>query len=168
MEQVLGLTSASKDINGILTLLSGNSGWNQLNGMKVLDLACGTEFDTYGRPGYFPYFARLCAQNGAQVIGVDIGYPSENDAKLFTHLQADIATRVKKGTLVNLPDLAGQEFDIVHSRKFACLSPDPILEKMLKRWNMDTGEFRRLLIDQAKGFLRPGGVLSIEDHLIQN
>lgn len=131
--------------------------WSLLNGANVLDIGAGSHLN--GDNGA-PWFARICAVNGANVVIADILPQSEADQKLFESIiDEDIIPSVMSGQLAQLPQLQGRMFEIIHSMNLIGFNPDPGLERELKRQGINLAKFESCLVQQSKDLLTEGGVM---------
>ena len=131
--------------------------WGELKGKKVLDLGSGSAL---GDPEWQPYFARLCANNGASVTAVDIRHQAESDAKLFKAIIADMIPYVMQG---NLRDLVGEEkYDVIHSSEFVGVNPAAELQLMAYESNFPLDDFEKKLFNQCIDLLAEGGIIFLD------
>jgi SAM-dependent methyltransferase len=130
-----------------------------LHGLRVLDIGCGSSFNTAevdaNRGLWSPWFLRACAELGANGVGIDIG--DNYDEEPFTFYQVDLR---QTGALDFLPSAS---FDFIHCTN---LFNSPHLIHNLRYG--DT-EQRKLMIEkiltQIRRLFVPGGGLYIETEL---
>jgi len=157
--QELGLHTTWLTIETLLEAWTGNYSpdWSVLNGANVLDIGAGSYLN--GDHGA-PWFARVCAVNGARVVVTDILPQSEVDIKLFEAIiDEDIIPPVLAGQFAQLPQLQGRTFDIIHSMNLVGFNPDPRLEGALNNLGVRLSEFEESLVRQTRALLNTGGVM---------
>lgn len=134
----------------------------KIRGLKVLDLACGTDFySDLGRKAE-PWFCRTLCHLGVGVTGVDIKYPKSavNGVEDWRFVQMDL-TRPK--------DLQrhfrDRTFNVVHSNAF--LEMVGIPESRARQLSsMDKVSYERLvlsLLKETRRMLKAGGKAVIND-----
>lgn len=163
-----GINIAASDIDTALTFRYGKSNWKKLRGLRILDLACGSEKTprTKNPEGWPPHFCRLCANNGAIVFGIDIYPASEADSKIYTHVQTDLVATAMDWQLPNLPAINGIQFDIIHSRLFLLDSyQSRDYSHSLATANVITWDFEPVLLVQLKQMLVQGGIALLEENV---
>ena len=90
----------------------------------ILDIACGsTENPVYGS-WLQPWLSRWFAQQGASVIGLDIGTASAEDHMLYHHIQTDLRTFEWQRLTTETP------FDIVVCNGLLGNTPSPTLMQL--------------------------------------
>jgi len=137
--------------------------WSELKGKKVLDLASGSALNP---PDWRPYFARICANNGASVTAVDIISQAGSDKSLLHGVTTDLVSAVMTGRLGQVVE--GVNFDVIHSSSFIGANPSPELQERLERFRIKEGDFRQALLDQSLSFLSEGGIISFDERDFAN
>ena len=134
-----------------------------LEGSNILDLASGSEYyRDFFLQGWPPFFARLCAVNGANVIAIDICNQTELDQQLFACVKLDLIDAVMNSTLGNNPFLEGKNFDIIYCSNFVGGNPVPYLERDLVGVGIKQEGFERKLFSQCSNLLSEGGVMTLD------
>lgn len=138
-----------------------NPDWSLLNGADVLDIGAGSYLNgDYGSP----WFARVCAVNGARVVVADMLPQSEADIRLFDEvITEDIIPIVMSRNLAQLSQLQGRQFDIIHSHNLIGVNSDPELETSLKNQGITLEEFERNLAQQLRALLKERGVIYLDN-----
>lgn len=154
----IAINNTGLDLEVLMKKWKGEDSWRELEGKKVLDLASGSGL---GQPQWQPFFARLCANNGAIVTAVDILPQTGSDKKLFHGVITDIVKTVMGGRLSQVVE--NINFDIIHSSSFVGVNPSPELQERLERLKIREGDFRQALLDQSFGLLSEGGIISLDE-----
>jgi SAM-dependent methyltransferase len=150
---------------------SPSESWERASGLRVLDVGCGSVYvhELWNGPSISakPYFARMMGANGAIVTGIDIHPGSDEDEGLYRHIVKDIITPVVEGRFGQLPEFAGQQFDIIHSARLMgkdVVTEDPGFANALwQNHHMSSGKFRESFIGQAYGLLAEGGLIRLDE-----
>lgn len=146
--------AAGLNLENLMKKWKGKDSWGELQGKRVLDLASGSTKDSK----YKPYFARLCAFNGADVTVVDINPQSESDPRI-SGVTADIISAVMGKRLAELLDF--KKYDVIHSFSFIGFNPPLEVLKRLDELKVADEDFERELFTQAFDLLEEGGVISL-------
>lgn len=132
--------------------------WEVLKGRRVLDIgsgsAIGKEFV------WHPYFARLCAVNGAKVTALDISPQSDLDAELFHGITVDLIPIVVEGRLAEILD--EREYDFIHSSEFVGVNPAGELQVLEMNSSFSVRDFEGRLFAQCSALLSEGGVMCLD------
>jgi SAM-dependent methyltransferase len=145
---------AGLDLENLMRRWKEKDSWGQLQGKRVLDLASGSTND----PKFKPFFARLCAFNGADVTVVDINPQSESDPKI-SGVTADIIAAVVEGKLTEL--LGFKKFDVIHSSSFIGFNPPMEVLQKLDELKIAEEDFEKEFFNQTFDLLEEGGALSL-------
>lgn len=161
-EVMLDILTFALQIDAIMEVKTGKNDWSGLAGATVLDLGCGSAYTprTMHYEGWPPYFAKLCASNGATVYGIDLHDADEFDAQQYIHITTDLVPWVVGEGLGAIPEIAGLRFDIIFSHLLDPGSRD--LARVLEKHRIRYAVFRAKLEQQAKALLTPGGILYLE------
>lgn len=135
--------------------------WSCLQGAKILDVGSGSSGNLLTQP----YFARLCAVNGAVVMAIDQGFWSDLDQKLFSSISVDIVPYILEDRLVDIEGLDAGSFDIVNSTNFIGSNPDPNIFEGLKRRRQKVPDiyiFENIAAAQMTTLLADGGIVDVD------
>lgn len=109
---------------------------------------------------WHPYFARLCAVNGAKVTALDIRPQSDLDAELFHSIPVDLIPVVTEGRLAEILD--EKEYDFIHSSEFVGVNPAGELLALEMNSNFSVPDFEGRLFEQCSDLLAEGGVMYLD------
>jgi hypothetical protein len=137
--------------------------WQELKGLRVLDLASGSGNSHDGYGTWYPHFSRLCAINGANVVAIDVNPQRGLDETMFAWAQEDLVDVVLNGGLKSMPILQEKEFDIIHSANFVGTNFFPELPTQLSQHGVSMPDFEKTFAQQAKALLTEGGVIFLGD-----
>ncbi|HKC14954.1 MAG TPA: hypothetical protein VKC89_03295 [Patescibacteria group bacterium] len=152
------ISNAGFDLESLIRRWKGKrDSWEEIKGKKVLDLASGSA----AASKWQPYFARLCANNGALVTVVDKLPQVGRDKELFRGITTDLVLTVMGE---NLAEVVGQEeYDVVHSINFIGASPSPELLQELRVLHIKEEDFHMAFSRQAFSLLAEGGVMYLDE-----
>lgn len=154
----IAINNTGLDLEVLMKKWKGEDSWGELEGKKVLDLASGSGL---GQPQWQPFFARLCANNGAIVTAVDILPQTGSDKKLFHGVTADLIPAVMERKLSEI--VGNERFDIIHSYSFIGFNPSPDLLERLEELKITEIDFVKVLLDQSLNLLTEGGIISLDE-----
>lgn len=140
--------------------IDGNRSFNIVKYWRILDVGCGS-FATL-RMGYGdwgPWFCLLCAQNGADVTGLDLN-SSTKDGDGYEHIQVDLVPDILGGKLAKINGVRGK-YDVVHASN---LIGAPDLNETLPI-NIGYDEFVKRLRKQGYGITKRNGIMDIEGEM---
>lgn len=150
---------AESKLEEILYHWTGKRDYGPLRGSHVLDLASGS----VDSPGNWPpYFSRISARHGANVVALDLHPQSKEDSELFSWASVDLIEAVCNQTLSSLEILERESFDIINSANFVGFNSPPGLNRQLQRFGLHQDEFEIILLDQLTHLLKEGGIISLD------
>jgi SAM-dependent methyltransferase len=163
------MINAANRLDRMSFVMTGRKDWSDLVGRTVLDLGCGSEMLFPIRPGerersnnWPPYFAYLCASNGAYTVGIDIRENPYRAAE-YIHVVGDLVELVLSGSLELLPETSGIRFDMINCSAMTSFLVAPLLKQRLREIDWDAVMFANYVKLIAYGMLKDGGVLYIDE-----
>lgn len=163
LKDSLPVTAAGQMLDYLLRQWRGSDAtWAELRGKKILDLGSGSVYSRDIFDTFYPHFSRLCAVNGAKVVGIDVHSQSHQDEKLFTGIKTDIVGLVMEEGLHNHPALLGSSFDIIHSQNFVGWNAQPAVKDYLRSLGVTQEDFENRLLEQCGTLLSEGGIMTID------
>jgi SAM-dependent methyltransferase len=122
-----GLLGCSFRIDKILDILGRSKNWQEgLANLEIADIGCGSDATGWAGEKWPPYFARICAANGAKVIGVDIKWSALGKDELYKHIQTDALLPMINGELGKLLEVKSGTLDVINCSSLIDLIPNEV------------------------------------------
>ncbi len=154
------LLRAGMNIQNVTRQLGFGNDWSRLAGLSILDLGCGSRLTPrYLNPdGWPPFFCLLASNLGAHVTGIDLHAADKQDAKVYTHIRADLVAAVHTDSLENI-GLPTGSFHVVHAGLLTSTDPPSgDFIAALEKHHLSEQQFKDELLGSLSRLLVPGGV----------